>query len=101
MLRASTDVWPPQVWISVKALQALPKNISSAAFGAFSRNSTQFSYLPDNHFALTQDKLPEQPVLGNEGSNITSVSSLTELGNVGNLTDGAPWRDALGEWKTT
>lgn len=89
------NVWPPQAWIAVKALQALPSNVSSAAFGNFSRSVTEFSYLPENHFGLTQDRLPEQPILGNSVSNITNVTSLVELGNVGNLTNSMGWRDAL------
>jgi len=89
--------WPPQIWIAIKALQALPTNVSSSGFEEFSRDVLDFSYLPPAHFGdLSLADLPEQTVLGENASNITSVSAFNALGNVGNTT-GLSWRDGLAE----
>jgi len=89
--------WPPQIWIAIKALQALPTNVSSSGFEAYSQDVVDFSYLPPGHFGgLNQGDLPEQIVLGSNASNITSVAAFNELGNVGNTT-GLSWRDGLAE----
>ena len=39
-------------------------NISSGPFASYSQDVLTFSYLPDNHFSLSQGDLPGQEILG-------------------------------------
>ena len=75
-------------------MRSLPENVTSGSFDTFASESINFDYLPPNHFALTQDELPEQPLLGTDAQNATTVSSFEEHGNVGNLT-GLGWAEGL------
>lgn len=80
--------------MAVAAIRALPENITSGSFDNFSSNTLRFDYLPPNHFALTQAELPEQPLLGNNSQNASTVSTFDEHANVGNLT-GLTWAEGL------
>lgn len=87
----------PTVFISLGAVRALPSNVTSAAFGNYSQQVLDFGYLPPGHFGniTAKDQLPQQNVLGG-GANITNVTSFSELGNVGNLTDSnVTWAEGL------
>lgn len=88
-------MWPPTLYITVKALENIPRNVSQVtSFANYSTSAIDFGYLPSNHFGLEQGDLPGQPVLGQD-VNITSVSSFDELGNLGN-SSALGWSDGLG-----
>lgn len=91
------NVWPPTMYITVKALENIPRNVSQTiSFVDYSTSAIDFGYLPSNHFGLNQSQLPGQPILGQD-TNITSVSSFNELGNLGNSST-LGWGDGLGEY---
>lgn len=85
------------MYITVKALQNIPQNVSQTiSFSNYSTSAIDFGYLPANHFGLEQSQLPGQPILGQD-TNITSVSSFNELGNLGNSST-LGWGDGLGKY---
>lgn len=91
------NVWPPTLYITVKALENIPRNVSQVTnFANYSTSAIDFTYLPPKHFGLEQGELPGQPVLGQD-VNITSVNSFDTLGNLGN-SSGLGWADGLGEF---
>ena len=91
------NVWPPTTYIMVKAVENLARNISQdISFANYSQDALDFAYLPSNHFVIPQAELPGQPILGQTGSNLTTVMSIDELGNVGN-SSAMGWADGLGE----
>jgi alpha,alpha-trehalase len=94
------NAWPPHQYIALKALGALPANVSSGAIPQPPTGKSAFSLVPSGQLGLDESALPVQVI--RNGENATGTGSGADINaengtfvNGGNATAGEGWRDAL------
>jgi len=98
------NAWPPHQYIALKALQALPKNITSGPLPTPAANQSTFDLIPAGQLGLAESALPGQPLFstskGVQNATLTGPAADINKGNGtvangGNATAGEGWADAL------
>ncbi|KAH8829448.1 trehalase [Flagelloscypha sp. PMI_526] len=90
------SAWPPHQYIVLKALAALPSNVSNSPLPT----NASFSLVPTGQLGLEEASLPGQPVAA--GKNATKSGAQADVSrsgatflNGGNATDGEGWAKTL------
>lgn len=94
------NTWPPHQYIILKALQALPSNVSEGELPQVTNDQSTFSLIPDGQLGLDEAELPGQPVTFNRNATATGgAADINRLNgtvfNGGNATEGEGWAAAL------
>jgi alpha,alpha-trehalase len=96
LLRDAPSAWPPHQYIVLKALAALPSNVSNSPLPT----NASFSLVPTGQLGLEEASLPGQPVAA--GKNATKSGAQADVSrsgttflNGGNATDGEGWAKTL------
>jgi alpha,alpha-trehalase len=96
----SPNTWPPHQYIILKALQALPANVTNGNLPLPGNGQNTFSLIPANQLNLAENQLPGQPVSGAKNSTASGAAADINKGdntvfNGGNATQGEGWGKIL------
>ena len=98
--RDAPNTWPPHQYIILKALAALPSNVTSGPIPQPASGQSTFSLIPAGQLGLAETDLPHQPLHDNvnatssgPGADINKLNGTVVNG--GNATDGEGWAQAL------
>jgi len=80
------NAWPPHQYIILKALQAIPSNISNTNLPQPGSNQSTFDLIPSGQLGLNETSLPGQPVHGGATIVNATASGVSADVNKGNGT---------------
>ncbi|KAH6912593.1 trehalase [Coprinopsis sp. MPI-PUGE-AT-0042] len=94
------NAWPPHQYIILKALQALPSNVSGGELPQATNDQSTFSLIPDGQLGLGETELPGQPVTFSRNATTSGAAAdINRLNgtvfNGGNATEGEGWAATL------
>jgi alpha,alpha-trehalase len=87
LFRDAPNTWPPHQYIILKALQALPPNVSSSALPQPSGQLSTFSLIPTDQLGIAEKDLPGQPITGSVNASMIGSAADINKGN-GTVTNG-------------
>lgn len=96
--RDAPNAWPPHQYIALKALAALPSNVTNGTIPSASNGT--FALIPAGQLGLTEAQLLGQPNTPSGNASTSGVSADINalngtVANGGNATAGEGWADAL------
>ncbi|KAF5315219.1 hypothetical protein D9619_007257 [Psilocybe cf. subviscida] len=97
------NAWPPHQYIILKALQAIPSNVSNTNMPQPGSNQSTFDLIPSGQLGMNETSLPGQPVHGGATVVNATASGVSAdvnkangtVANGGNATSGEGWSTAL------
>ncbi|KAG8911353.1 hypothetical protein FRC01_005758 [Tulasnella sp. 417] len=90
------NTWPPHQYIVMKALDNVPKNVSTKAYPSLSSDTTSWSLVPSNQLGLDQSQMPVQNLAAGGNAQGDSNWSNGTWSNGGAVPNGGEkWNKAL------
>ncbi|KAG9308845.1 glycoside hydrolase family 37 protein [Chiua virens] len=96
------NAWPPHQYIIIKALEALPANLTTNGLPTPGSGQSTYNLIPAGQLNFTEAQLPGQPYHDEQSVNMTSTGPGSDVNtlngtvvNGGNATSGEDWAATL------